>query len=244
VSGRSRGLVEGGGVLSVRQRGFEPAEEADLRREMKEALQRLRRFRRFAVGSTVVVIAAGIPLSLGQFRKETGLGILALGTVAIYVGVILWVYVREARDHRWGLAGLSESTKAGGHVRVTRCTSTRVVAVAEVEDEGAAYFFEVEPNRMYFVSGQQFYPTDRFPNDDFEIVEAFDGEGRPVRFEIRCHGAPMRPARTIPAAAKVELLESPGFPEDGDVIEGRLDGIEEVVRGRRIDEAHVPGRIA
>lgn len=217
-------------MLSVHQREFEPTEEASLQGRWQEAVGRIRRFRSFVIVSTILVVAIGTPLALSQMRKDQALGMLAFATVGCYVAIILWVYWREVRATRGWLAVLSDGVR-GGHVRVTRCTSSGVVGLQEVEDEGAAYFFEVEPRRLYFVSGQEFYPTSRFPNDDFEIIEGFDAAGKPLLFEIRCHGSRIQPIRTIPSATKLELLERSGYPQDGDVIEGALDEIEDVLRG-------------
>lgn len=212
-------------MIEVRERGFEDGERRALDQERRDLLRRKRRFDRFVVISVVVVLAAGIPLALGQGRQDPGLGILAFATVAAYVIIVLVVYLREGAGFRQRLATL-DGMAGGGRVRVTRCRAERVVAMEEIEDEGPEYFFEVEPSRVYYVGGQQYDLGTGFPNSDFEIVEGHDAAGRPVFFEVRCHGAPLRPVRTIPAAVKLDMLAGERYPGDGDLLECALDDVE------------------
>jgi len=173
----------------------------------------------------------GAPLALGQARNDPGLGALAFGTVAVYGLIVLYVYFREIGAHRARLRIVSSAVDGPGVVRVTRCRIERMVAVEEMEDEGPEHFFEVEAGTTYYVGGQHFGGEPGFPSTDFEIVEGFDGRGAPVSFEIRCHGRPLEPVRTIPVGTKLAMLSSGRYPEDGDLLDCTLDDIEATILG-------------
>jgi hypothetical protein len=218
-------------LIQVVERGFEKGERKALALEMRDLRRIKRRFDLFVLGSLVAIVVVGVPLALGQARNDPGLGMLAFGTVAVYGLIVLYVYVREMGAHRARLRTLSSVTHDGGVVRVTHCRIERMVAVEEMEDEGPEYFFGVEPGRTYYVGGQHFEGEPGFPSTDFEIVEGFDGRGTPVLFEIRCHGRPLEPVRTIPVRTKLEMLSSGRYPEDGDLLDCALDAVEATILG-------------
>lgn len=228
---RGRKPDYGGRLIQFEERGFEAAERRALSSELTELRRLKRRFDLFIFGSFFAILIVGLPLALGQARNDPGLGALAFGTVAVYGLIVLYVYFREGGGHRARLRTLSGATDDGGIVRVTRCRAERVVAAEEMEDEGPEYFFEVEPGRTYYVGGQHFEGEPGFPSTDFEIVEGFDGHGGPVLFEIRCHGRPLEPVRTIPVATKLEMLSSGRYPEDGDLLDCSLGEIEATILG-------------
>jgi hypothetical protein len=92
----------------------------------------------------------------------------------------------------------------------------------EIEDEGAFYAFEIEGDRLVFITGQEFYEDARFPSLDFSLVYVLDERERTVDMFIEKRGAKIRPARTIPAASK-NALELPAHLE---VRPGRIDNLE------------------
>ena len=102
------------------------------------------------------------------------------------------------------------------------------VELEEFEDEGACYAFELDPGRVVFVSGQEFYEAARFPSLDFSLVYPLDEAGRPADMLIEKRGARAAPARTIPFAVKHGLE----VPEHLEVVEGPLDQLEQRLRVR------------
>jgi hypothetical protein len=78
-------------------------------------------------------------------------------------------------------------------------------AFEEIEDEGACYAFELEGNRLVFITGQEFYEGARFPSLDFSLVYVLDDRGQTVDMFIDKRGAKTAPVRTIPAASKQAL---------------------------------------
>lgn len=218
-------------MIQVVERGFENDERRTLMREERELRAIKRRFDLFILASLGAIVVVGVPLSLRQARNDPVLGALAFGTVGVYGLVVLFVYFREMAGQRARLRMLSSAVDGQGVVRVTRCRSERMVAMEEMDDEGPEYFFEVEPGTTYYVGGQHFEELPRFPSTDFEIVEGFNGEGRPVLLEIRCHGRPLAPDRTIPVGVKLELLSRGRYPQDGDLLQCGLDDIESAILG-------------
>ena len=52
--------------------------------------------------------------------------------------------------------------------------SADYIAIPEHEDEGDHFLFQLPDNKILYVGGQEFYTSDTFPNNDFEIVIATD----------------------------------------------------------------------
>ena len=91
----------------------------------------------------------------------------------------------------------------------------------EFEDEGACYAFEIEGPKVVFVSGQEFYPTSKFPSLDFSLVYILDERGREVEMVIDKRGPKASPERVVPASEKFDR----GLPEHLDVVEGSLNEV-------------------
>jgi hypothetical protein len=107
--------------------------------------------------------------------------------------------------------------------------STAYVELEEVEDEGACYAFQIEADRLVFVTGQEFYEAARFPSLDFSLVYVLDEGGRPVDMLIDKRGSKAPPARRVPPAVKGTLDP----PEHLEVRSGRLDDLERILAVRR-----------
>ncbi|HZM00640.1 MAG TPA: hypothetical protein VFD43_10350, partial [Planctomycetota bacterium] len=135
--------------------------------------------------------------------------------VPIWLGLSLalavWVLVDGRKGFRKSLGRL-ESALARNEARVVRIAAEQMVELEEVEDEGACYAFQVEPERMMFVTGQAFYRSGRFPNSDFSIATVLDESGREVELFIEKRGEPLKPVRRIPAEVKARLRQ-PGHLE-------------------------------
>jgi hypothetical protein len=100
-----------------------------------------------------------------------------------------------------------------------------MVELEEVEDEGACYAFQLSGKRIVFVSGQNFYPSARFPNSDFSLVDIYGENNVLVETFIEKHGKKLRPRRKISA----EVTSKMKVPDHLQVIEGKLDDLEELL---------------
>ena len=78
-----------------------------------------------------------------------------------------------------------------------------------------------------YLGGQQYYPTSKFPNTDFEVVEILGKENIPVTFDTYCYGQKLKPKRIIEKEVKLKMLNSFHYPENFDIIHGTIEGIEQ-----------------
>ena len=147
---------------------------------------------------------------------------------AIWVGlgsvIWLWSFLPESRKEQKQLSIYQDAINQN-QVVVVRIASELMVALEEEEDEGACYAFQLPGERIIFVSGQDLYPTARFPNSDFSLVHILTGEGHLLERFITKHGRKLKPLRTLSAKAK-SRLRVPGHLE---TIQGRLEDLEHLL---------------
>lgn len=108
-------------------------------------------------------------------------------------------------------------------VQITEVTSSRVAMLAEQEDEGALWVFDVGDGRLFWLSGQGVGPTlgkRAWPNEHFEIIRSLDGT---VELGINGLG---RKIQSITALAPEEFA-SLNLPKD-ELVAGTMDTIREV----------------
>jgi hypothetical protein len=144
----------------------------------------------------------------------------------LIVGAALTLWVR--RDMRKDAGSFErmvhdlESALRRNAADVYDIRARALAAFEEIEDEGPCYAFELEGNRLVFITGQEFYEGARFPSLDFSLVYVLDEHDRTVDMFIDKRGAKTAPARTIPAASK-RVLDVPNHLE---VRPGRIDNVE------------------
>jgi hypothetical protein len=128
--------------------------------------------------------------------------------IVVWIGITVWIQ-RDARKSGISaiLPGL-ESALRRNEADVVDIRATSYVELEEVEDEGACYAFQLDEERVVFISGQEFYPEAKFPSLDFSLVYVLDEAGRTVDMVIEKRGPKAAPAYVIPAATK-ERLEIP-----------------------------------
>jgi hypothetical protein len=103
--------------------------------------------------------------------------------------------------------------------------ATEVVEFEEEEDEGACFAFQVDVDQIVFVSGQEFYSTTMFPNNDFALIEIYTLSGELADFLIQKNGTKLKPSRIISAGVKSKL----NVPKHLSVITGTLRELEELL---------------
>jgi len=139
-------------------------------------------------------------------------------------GIALWVG-RDARRDAGTLEGMARGLESALRRNAADAYDVRARSFAEleeVEDEGACYAYELEHDRLVFITGQEFYASARFPSLDFSLVYVLDERGRPVDMLIEKRGARATPARTIPASVKRRL----DVPQHLEVRTGKIDDLE------------------
>jgi hypothetical protein len=122
-----------------------------------------------------------------------------------------------------------ENALGANGVEEIRVAAAEMVEFEEIGDVGACYAFQVEPDKILIVQGQDYSATRRFPNTDFSIVITQDSNGEPREIGVHKRGAKMAPARVISAETQKRLR----FPLHLEVLQGRLADIEGILGSPR-----------
>jgi hypothetical protein len=108
----------------------------------------------------------------------------------------------------------------GGRARVVRCEASEVAVIG---DDEPLYVFQVEPDRLFLVDGDELDDVDeRFPCDDFEIATLVDATGAHDGTVVTSRGRRLRPTRKYSDAVREHFAER----DDRSVVPGRVDQIE------------------
>jgi hypothetical protein len=192
--------------------------------KIRDLQLRLRRGPRAVIpGVAIIVILWGLTLA----ASDAAWPIVTVFWAVVGTGVILWV----RRDLKRDLGHLSEmlrgyeSARKRNEAEVFNIEASAYAEFEEVEDEGACYAFAIDGDRLTFIVGQQYYPEEKFPSHDFAVIHLLDEQGQVVDEMLEKRGPRASPARTIPAATKLELV----IPEHLEVINGRLNDLEDLL---------------
>ena len=137
----------------------------------------------------------------------------------------LWIGMPWRRLMRGQIPILEDALEAN-RARELRLRSNRVVEFEEAEDEGACYAFDRDGSASIFITGQEFYEDDDFPNSDFSMIELLGTSGTVVDVLLAKSGRKLTPERVIPAGVKNSLE----LPEHLEVLPVPLDRIESALR--------------
>jgi hypothetical protein len=174
----------------------------------------------------VAIFAGGCALSL-SFGGDEWIGnwrAFVPTWAGLAIVVALWSYWDDAKPIRRAIR-LCDETLARNEIKATHIRSSSMVELEEIEDEGACYAFQFAEGRIVFVTGQEFYASARFPNDDFSLAVVRDREGHIAMEWIVKYGRKLTPVRTIPAKARARLI----LPGHLQVIDGRLEDLERLL---------------
>ena len=143
---------------------------------------------------------------------------------AIYLGIIVWV-IAERRTklsrRRKSIAYL----KARNLLTVVEVNSDSFYLLDEEDDEGVYYLYQLQNNKVFSFGGQDFYESDVFPSNKFEIVEGRGIKNEILILETFVHGEKIKPKRTISGKDKWDLLTSSHYPDPAKltVADGRIE---------------------
>ncbi|RYY55022.1 MAG: hypothetical protein EOO09_12090 [Chitinophagaceae bacterium] len=172
----------------------------------------------------VLVIAGGL---IAFFYIEQKLIKLILAAIVVYIGIGIWVMAEEYSRYL-RLKRSINFVREKNSVTAIRVESGNFYLLSETEDEGDYYLYQLPGNRMLVFGGQDFYSSDSFPNNRFEIVEARGVRGEIVLLDLFTEGEKTEAARIISGPEKEKLLASPHFPDPHKMLVTEGD-IEELV---------------
>ena len=144
--------------------------------------------------------------------------------LALGAAIIVWVGRDQWRPPQLQIEQLRAVLRDGNAV-ATDLTCVGYVEVEEREDEGAALILELEGRKLTFLSGQENYPSPRFPSREITFIELRTSEGSPVLSSRRCKGGPLRASRMLPSSARTTMR----WPGDGEIVDGTLEDTEKVL---------------
>src|SRR5215213_3363646 len=212
-------------VFEAHQRSLNAAERSQLAARLQNARGESAKALLKTGGASAAVcgVLMLLTLWLSDAPAAVVVGVWALITLLF----TLWVGMPRRRLMR-GQIPLLEDALTANRARELRLQSNRVVEFEEVEDEGACYAFDRDGSASIFITGQEFYEDDDFPNTDFSMIELLGTGGRAIDVLLTKSGRKLTPERVIPASVK-NALE---LPEHLEVVPAPLDRIESALRRR------------
>ncbi|MDH4188233.1 MAG: hypothetical protein OEV08_14675, partial [Nitrospira sp.] len=122
-------------------------------------------------------VVCGIPWLFTLLVSDAPAVIVTVVWAAVGLSVGLFVLVTERSALRASVSAL-ESALRRNTALVHRVRGSELIAVEEPEDEGACWLIQLPQEQVLILSGQQYYPTRRFPSDDFSLVEILRDDGQ------------------------------------------------------------------
>jgi hypothetical protein len=211
-------------TLESSLRPLTPGELRLLGAKIRDLEARLARGPKALIPGGAIIVVLWI---LTLVASDTSWLIITAFWIVIGSVIILWVRHGLKKDLRvlGDMLRGYESARQRNEAEVFEIKATAFAEFEEFEDEGACYAFELSGGRLVFVTGQEFYEQAKFPSHDFSLVHILNERGEPVDMIIEKRGPRVDPARTIPAAAKLDLEP----PEHLQVLHGTLGDIEDLL---------------
>jgi len=190
--------------------------------ELQRIERRLRSFPRRAVSASFVLCGVFCALTVLATKEHELVAIVFW--IVLFLLISGWVCFSQRPKYSAELHRL-EDALSRNEVRETRIQSDAFVELEEIEDEGACFAFQLGGNQIVFVSGQDYYPSARFPNNDFSVIRVFDSSRTLVHEFIEKRGSKLKARRSIPAETKSQLK----VPEHLQMIVGHVDELESLL---------------
>jgi len=142
---------------------------------------------------------------------------------SLAVAMTAWIW-GEGRIRHASRRRRLEGAITGGQVDEFSVNATEVVELAEIEDLGPIWAFQVAPEEILILEGRQDAPRG-FPASDFSLIAFLDTAGAAIDATWVLRGARLRPVRTITVEAQRYLRR----PADLEILTGRLDELERLL---------------
>jgi len=205
--------------ISSVTRPLSKIEQRLLQADLRQSEARLRSFSRKLLSAGVVIFG---PLWVLRVIVAKGRWVLPTAFwLVLAVAISAWTYFSETPKYTAAVRRFEDALRRN-EVQEIKIESDAFVELEEIEDEGACYAFQLGSDRIVFVSGQDYYPSARFPNNDFSVIRVFGSQGSLVEEFVEKRGKKLKPRKKISAEIKSQLE----IPEHLQVIEGNLDQLE------------------
>jgi hypothetical protein len=211
--------------IAASERPLSPDERRQLSARARDARAESSRALLKSGGASAAV--CGVLMLLTLWLSDAPATVIVGFWAVMTVVFTLWIGLPSRRLMR-GQVPILEDALTANRAREIRLTSNRVVEFEEVEDEGACYAFDGDGSSSIFVTGQEFYEDDDFPNSDFSMIELLGTSGTAVDVLLLKRGRKLTPERVIPASVK-DALE---LPQHLEVVPAPLERVESALRRR------------
>ena len=165
---------------------------------------------RFLFVWTLLAILVGT-FAFFKIDTKTAL-ILLVATVLIYLGIGAWVvgntYFKQQKEKK-SIDYLIRKNL----VTAVEVSSNKYYELKEQDDEGQYYLFQLSGDKVFSFGGQDFYPSEKFPSDKFEIVEGRGIDNELIFRETYNYGNKIEPTRVIGGQEKWAFLNKPNYPD-------------------------------
>ncbi len=212
----------------IKERPLNDKETKILKKDLKSLEKRSTFQKRFLIGWSIVALVVGTVVFF-QLDSETEYYLL-FGTVFVYILIGVWVFLEnylKANKQRKSI----DFVLAENKVKSINVISDKFIELSEVEDEGVFYLFQINYNQILSLGGQEFYPTSKFPSNNFEIAISHGKFGELVLFEKHVNGNKILPIRKITGQNKWDLISNSNYPdpENFTIIDGKIEDIENII---------------
>lgn len=154
--------------------------------------------------------------------------IITIFWLCLGIGISLWNIITERQKVLKRIRAYDAAMNRN-EADVLHIRSNAMIEFDEIEDEGACYAYQVDDESIIFIAGQDFYPSARFPNNDFEIVHIYDSARNLIEMLINKNGDKLEPVRNVSSEVKKKLR----LPNHLETIKGKLADIEQILRASR-----------
>src|SRR5579871_836331 len=168
-----------------------------------------------------IIFAGAIIVATTLDKKGPAWYYCCLFAAVITFPISLWSYL-DLKAEFIADVRLVENALLRNEACVIRIQATAMVEFEEEEDEGACYAFQLDEGQMIFISGQDFYPSAKFPNSDFSIVNIYADDEQLVESLMEKHGHKLEAVRKISSRTKSGM----NIPDNLEIVEGELIQIE------------------
>lgn len=215
----------------LKERQLNDKEIRILKKDVKQLNKRNTFQKRFLFSWAIVALVVG---TIVFFRLDSKTEYyLLFGSEIIYILIGVLVYTENNIKIRKQKNNI-EFVLTENRVKSIKVVSKKYIELSEVDDEGVFYLFQIEDNKILSFGGQDYYPTNKFPSDDFEIIMCHGKSGELVLLEKYVNGHRIQPIQKITGQKKLELISSSKFPDPNSftIIEGQIEQIERILMGK------------